>query len=180
VDRDPRLDPDKAPTAPDSIAVVAFEGRSTNPPDARALADCRAIRRAVFIDEQEVPESLEWDGLDAEAHHFLARAVPAREAPTRGPADPIGRAIGTARMRIVDGHAKAERVAVLASARRLGVGRELMLALEVHARAQRLPSVVLHAQVRAIPFYERLGYRAHGPVFLDAGIDHRAMTKALD
>jgi predicted GNAT family N-acyltransferase len=29
--------------------------------------------------------------------------------------------------------------------------------------------------MHAIPFYERLGYVARGPVFLDAGIEHRWM-----
>ena len=31
-----------------------------------------AIRREVFVVEQQVPAEEEWDGLDDEAHHFLA------------------------------------------------------------------------------------------------------------
>jgi predicted GNAT family N-acyltransferase len=117
-----------------------------------------------------VPEDLEWDGLDGEAHHFLAVSLAA---------SPVAD-LGTARLRIVEGRAKAERVAVHHLARRLGVGRRLMLALEDTARRLGLTCVILHAQVTAIPFYERLGYVAHGDVFLDAGIDHREMTKRLD
>ena len=32
----------------------------------------RAIRSAVFIDEQQVPAALEWDGEDENACHWLA------------------------------------------------------------------------------------------------------------
>jgi len=152
--------------------VISVDGRAPGVEAVRILAACRTLRRAVFVEEQQVPETLEWDGLDGEARHFLV-VGPARESGQRP-------AFGTARMRIVHGAAKAERVAVDRDARRLGVGRLLMDALEGHARQQALASVVLHAQVAAIPFYERLGYRADGPVFLDAGIDHRAMEKVLD
>ncbi len=41
-------------------------------------------------------------------------------------------------------------------------------------------SVALAAQVQALPFYERLGFQAHGDIFLDAGIPHRNMTLFLD
>ena len=37
------------------------------------LETCRAIRRAVFVQEQNVPEDEEWDGLDGAAVHLLAR-----------------------------------------------------------------------------------------------------------
>jgi predicted GNAT family N-acyltransferase len=38
----------------------------------------------------------------------------------------------------------------------------------------------LGAQLRAIPFYERLGFQARGPVFLDAGIEHRDMVLVFE
>ena len=167
--------------AASSIRLIGFAGDDASPHHDWALAACRAIRRSVFIDEQGVPEALEWDGLDPEAHHFLALAqVDAPDPnPRHAPPAPTN-PLGTARMRIVDGHAKAERVAVVRGARQQGVGRLLMLGLELHARRQGLPAVLLHAQLSAIPFYERLGYRAHGEIFLSAGIDHREMTKSLD
>ncbi len=166
---------DSAPaSAPGSIRLIEFDGGDASSGSARDLEACQTIRRTVFIDEQGVPEDVEWDGLDPQARHFLALGPAIGHAP---PATPIP--LGTARMRIVGDHAKAERVAVQRAARQHGVGRLLMLALEAHARRQRLPAVLLHAQLTAIPFYERLGYRAHGEIFLSAGIDHRAMTKLL-
>lgn len=117
-----------------------------------------------------MPAELEWDGLDADAEHFVAFTRRAGNA----------RALGTARMRIIGDAAKAERVAVLKSARHLGVGRRLMEAIENLARDRSLARIRLNAQVSAVPFYERLGYRAEGEVFLEAGIEHRAMSLRLD
>ncbi len=132
------------------------------------FAQCREIRRIVFVEEQSVPTQLEWDGLDQGAEHFLALASAGRDA------------LGTARMRILGTSAKAERVAVLESARNLGIGRLLMEALESRARECELTTVRLNAQVPVVHFYEKLGYRSEGEVFLQAGIEHLAMWKRLD
>lgn len=129
------------------------------------LAACRDIRRRVFIEEQNVTEEEEWDGLDEECVHFLAVD-----------SEPLG----TARLRVTeDGQAKAERVAVLTSARRRGVGAAVMQALEAEASRRGHPSIALGAQLQAMPFYRDLGYEAYGPEFDDAGIPHRMMKKAL-
>lgn len=126
---------------------------------------CLEIRRIVFIEEQAVAEDIEVDGRDPEATHFLAEHG--------------GRLVGTARLRAVHGEAKAERVAVLAEARGLGVGAALMAALEAEAARRGLAAVVLGAQEHAVPFYEKLGYGVFGAAFLDADIPHRWMRKGL-
>ena len=128
-----------------------------------ARAPCDVIRQVVFVEEQGVDREEEWDGLDATSVHFLATLA--------------GVPVGTARMRCVDGAAKVERVAVLAHARRAGVGRALMAALEREASRRAWAPLRLHAQQAAIPFYESLGYLAEGPVFHEAGIPHRRMEK---
>ena len=130
-----------------------------------ALASCIAIRSEVFIAGQRVPEAEEFDGLDSECTQFLARLE--------------GSPIGTARLRLVDGAAKAERVAVLEAFRGRGVGRALMTAVEDEARRRGIERVVLHAQVRVLRFYEGLGYRATSGIFMEADIAHRAMEKRL-
>lgn len=123
-----------------------------------------AIRTKVFVEEQHVPVDLELDEYEREAVHFLASVD--------------GKPAGVARLRWIDAQtAKAERVAVLKSFRGTGVGRELMIALEKHAREEQATSVRLHAQLTAQPFYERLGYKAYGDIFFDAGIAHIAMKK---
>jgi predicted GNAT family N-acyltransferase len=126
---------------------------------------CLTIRREVFVQGQNVPLEIEIDGLDSDCTHFLARVD----------GDPVG----TARLREVGGEAKAERVAVLEAWRGYGIGRRLMEAVEEEARSGGLPGMVLNAQVSVIPFYEGLDYQAEGDVFLEAGIEHRTMRKAL-
>ena len=134
-----------------------------------AYQTCIEIRRKVFVEGQAVPAQIEFDGLDEDAKHFLAF----------GEVEELGAALGTARLRIVDGTAKAERIAVLEHARGSGIGRALVEAIESHARGLGVQSIRLNAQVQAALFYEKLGYLSEGDVFIEAGIDHRAMGKSL-
>src|SRR5437764_10499074 len=127
------------------------------------MAEALFVRRRVFIEEQSVAEEEEIDAHDADpaevssAVHVLGRLG--------------GAPVATGRLLVEypPGHnAHAGRVAVLASYRGRGFGREIMLALHALARDHGFPGITLAAQTHAIPFYERLGYVARGPVFLDA------------
>lgn len=140
------------------------------------LAEAFAVRMAVFVVEQQVPEELELDELD---HAETTTHVVARRDG--------GAVVGTARL-LADpahpGEVHIGRVAVTADARGTGAGAALMRALEEVALAERAGpdgtvTVLLSAQVQAIGFYERLGYEVTGPVYLDAGIDHRDAAKVL-
>ena len=118
-----------------------------------------AVRRAVFIEEQHVPKALELDEADKTCHHVLA---------TNADNQPIGTGrIGP------DGH--IGRMAVLKEYRRQGVGSALLAALLDYARQEQYSNVYLHAQLSAIPFYEKHGFVAEGEEFIDAGIAHRNM-----
>lgn len=128
-----------------------------------AAADLHAVRRAVFVEEQGVPEALEWDDRDAGCLHLLAR-------------DGTGRAVGTVRM-TRDGH--VGRMAVLAGHRRRGVGAALLAHLVEHARRAGLATLHLNAQTTAEGFYRRHGFLPTGEVFLEAGIPHRPMSLRL-
>ena len=128
---------------------------------------CLAIRREVFINEQNVPEAEEIDTLDADAIHILAR-------------DAEGQPWGTARLLIQGSTGKIGRVAVRKGARGTGLGARL---IEVSiTELGKIPGVTrlkLSAQTHVIPFYERFGFVAHGPEYDDAGIPHRDMTRDL-
>ena len=128
-----------------------------------AESPLRSVRHAVFVVEQRVPESLEWDGADNTSLHALA--VDANGAP-----------IGCARL-LPDGH--IGRVAVLATWRRRGVGQALVARLIDEARVRGQVRVIVNAQVDAMPFYARYGFVATGDVFEEAGIPHRVMERAL-
>ena len=124
----------------------------------------RALRTRVFIEEQQVPPSLEWDDLvDAACWHVLAR-------------DADGQPIGCGRL-LPDG--VIGRMAVLPQARRRGVGAALLEALLQAARERGHGVVTLSAQVHALGFYAKAGFIAAGEVYPDAGIPHRAMSLVL-
>lgn len=126
------------------------------------LEVCRDLRRTVFIDEQKVPEDVEWDGRDADALHLLA---------FQG-----AKPVGTARLRKVDDLGKIERVCVLSEARGTGAGRALMqTALETLRRTGGLKGAKLGAQTHAISFYTDFGFEVYGPEYDDGGIPHRDM-----
>ena len=121
------------------------------------------IRERVFITEQQVPQELEWDGLDPGAAHLLAL-------------DSANNPIGTVRL-LPDGH--IGRMAVDESWRGRGVGSALLEAIIGLAHDTGMSRVFLDAQTHAIPFYQRHGFRAEGEIFLDAGIPHRHMTRGI-
>lgn len=121
------------------------------------------IRRKVFIEEQSVPEALEWDELDAQAWHLLA-------------CDADGTALGCGRL---TRQQKIGRMAVLPPGRGRGVGQALLRGLINQARANGWSQVALDAQLHALGFYAREGFEAYGEVFDDAGIAHRAMRLRL-
>lgn len=132
----------------------------------RDIATCRALRRKVFIEEQGVSETDEVDDQDDAAIHLLA---------TRN-----GTALGSARLLIQGDTVKVGRVCVLADARGTGLGAALMQAAIAESRT--LPGikrVKLGAQSHALGFYERLGFTAFGPEYMDAGIPHRDMVMDL-
>jgi predicted GNAT family N-acyltransferase len=132
---------------------------------AEAASLLASVRRAVFVIEQNVPEELEWDGEDEGAVHALAT-------------DEQGKAIGTGRLIPSSGH--IGRMAVLPSWRRRGVGSAILATLLAVAERGRCLRVFLNAQTAAIPFYERFGFCAVGPVFEDAGIPHRRMERDIN
>ncbi len=143
------------------MQIRIHEADWNDPQDRARLSD---IRRRVFIEEQGVPEALEWDDEDTAARHFLARAD--------------GQPAGCARL-LPDG--RIGRMAVLPPWRGHGIGSALLAHCEQAARAQGLTEVRLSAQLQALDFYLRGGYEpvmAH--VYLDAGIPHRDLIRRLD
>jgi predicted GNAT family N-acyltransferase len=145
------------------------------------------VRVEVFVNEQGVALEAEHDALDGASStvHVLALAEEPHAEGSTSSADLEGKALGTGRLLAPDddGHPHIGRVAVLARARRTGVGKALMDELEriaVERYGGGGPVVVaLSAQVHAIPFYERLGYTIAGEPYLDEGIWHRDATKLV-
>jgi len=135
-----------------------------------------SIRVEVFVEEQNVPPDLELDHLDETADHFLLLVDGLPEGTARLVVEPAGYEGLDPSLGPV---AHLGRIAVRAAHRGRGHGATLVRALESAAAARGLRAAYLSGQVVAIPFYEKLGYTAYGPVYDDAGIDHRHMSREL-
>lgn len=129
---------------------------------AEAAARCLAIRRRVFIEEQQIPEAIEIDGRDPDCLHILA---------SLNEVD-----VGTARL-LPDAH--VGRVAVLPPYRGQGIGAAIMAAVAEAARVRGDRALHLASQASAVPFYLALGYAPIGPRFMEAGIPHQNMSLPL-
>lgn len=116
------------------------------------------VRLKVFVQEQQVPQSLELDGLDAMAVHFLALVD--------------DKPVGTTRL-LPSG--QIGRMAVLIPYRNQGIGEKLLRATVSRARELGYSPVFLHAQLSAADFYLRHGFQPYGDTFEEADIVHQAM-----
>jgi len=118
-----------------------------------------AIRREVFVNEQNCPPELEWES-EEESTHFLATVddVPA----------------GASRWRKTDKGYKLERFAVHKDFRGKGVGQALVQAVLADLPAD-ADYVYLHAQIQAVGLYEKFNFEKTGPEFEEAGIRHYKM-----
>lgn len=129
------------------------------------LESAFALRRVVFVEEQGVPEEEELDDLDAQALHLVALQD--------------GQVVGTCRL-LDDGDAlKLGRMAVAAPVRRRGIAQRLIEEAEAQAHARGVDRLRLSSQIGARSVYERAGFVAYGELFLDAGIEHVMMEKAV-
>lgn len=127
---------------------------------------CFAIRMDVFVGEQGISLAEEFDDFDGDAVHLVA---------TDG-----DEFVGTARLIIEKYTGKIGRVCVVKSHRGTGLGAKLVKAgLEIFIDRPDITRAYLSAQVNAIGFYEKLGFRAYGEAYDDAGIPHRDMEKTL-
>jgi len=130
--------------------------------DAATLYRLLKLRVDVFVVEQECPYP-ELDGRDPEPGTVHVWA-----------SDESGQVVGYLRILDDGDELRIGRVATAKSARSGGLGGRLMrYALEIVGDR---PSV-LDAQSHLTAFYERFGYAAAGPEFVEDGIPHTPMRR---
>ncbi len=118
------------------------------------------IRREVFVIEQMVSETEEYDQEDVSTH-FIALYD--------------GLPVGTARYRTTPNGIKLERFAILKPFRSMGVGSAILqYMLQELSAFEGL--IYLHAQLTAMGLYSKFGFEAIGEQFEEAGIQHYKMT----
>jgi YbgC/YbaW family acyl-CoA thioester hydrolase len=126
------------------------------------------VRRQVFIEEQGIAESDEWDKDDARAWHVVVHNLSGWPAATG---------------RLIPGdhpsEARIGRMAVQRCARGIGLGRRVLDKLIELARQQDRPRLSLHAQLSAQPLYAAAGFEPVGEVFDEVGIPHQKMVLTL-
>lgn len=127
-----------------------------------------AIRKTVFVDEQKVPLDEEYDEFEDSSVHLIAK-------------DEHGEGMGTCRWRQTDNGIKMERFAVLAEARKKGIGAQLVEACLASISSRPFAKGkkrYLNAQVSAIPLYAKFDFKEVGELFDECGIMHRQMERA--
>lgn len=124
------------------------------------------LRETVFCGEQGVTAEGDRDGRDHDAVQLVA-------------VEEEGAVVGTCRVLIEHGNARFGRLAVRQDRRGAGLGTALLEAAEREARAAGAQRIGLAAQTRAVRLYARAGFTPYGDVYLDEGIEHRNMEKAL-
>lgn len=130
-------------------------------------AELMNIRTEVFMQEQQVSATDEWDGLDEQAIHFLVLSE-------------AGEAVGCARLLTENPASPAfhiGRVALRKPLRNRGIGHQLMrYVLKYCQKTAPQNRIYLHAQTARITFYTQLGFVTEGDEFMDAGIAHISMV----
>ncbi len=119
------------------------------------------LREEVFVVGQRITAEAEFDGRDPEATHVLGR-------------DASGALVATARLFLGADPVKVGRIAVAPPLQRGGLGSRLMAF--VHGLLGGRPAE-MSAQAHLVGWYERLGWRAQGPVYDECGIPHRRLTR---
>ena len=132
----------------------------TSQDDVRAVMD---IRRRVFVDEQGYSADTEIDGFDKMAVYALAY-------------DEKDRPAGTGRLIINDeSRFQIGRVCVLREARGKGLGDLVVRMLLYRALELGAGEIWLGAQLPAVGFYARYGFKPVGEIYDDEGVPHRWM-----
>ena len=126
--------------------------------------DAANIRVEVFVDEQGFSE--EFDSDDKNAIHFV------------GYID--GKAVATSRvLTLGDNKYLIGRIAVIKVFRGKGLGSLIVKAAEEHIKRIGGKTVLIHSQLQAADFYEKLGYVKTGETDIEEGCPHCMMMKHI-
>ncbi|MDR0958186.1 MAG: GNAT family N-acetyltransferase [Clostridiales bacterium] len=128
------------------------------------IDDSHFVRRNVFIEEQKVPEEVEFDGSDANAIIVVAYED--------------GLPVSTARIILEKG--LIGRVATLKDKRGKGYGGLCVRVLLRKAFDYGITEQFVHAQIKSVKFYENLGFKTFGDIYSIAGIEHINMKRTGD
>src|SRR5690606_28057688 len=125
------------------------------------------IRDQVFVVEQKVEPTAEYDEFESTSKHFIACLD--------------DKPVGAARWRITPSGVKLERFAVLEQFRGKGVGQALVVAVLEDIKEDKDTlgkKKYLHSQLAAVPLYLKFGFEKVGDIFEECNILHYKMQLA--
>lgn len=131
-----------------------------------------ALRKQVFVDEQNIPLDLEVDDYEEECLHWLI-------------CDENDNPVAVARSREYQEGCqmrpvlKLERIAVDKAQRGQKLGDLIMQQLIGYADKEGYDQILLSSQEPVVGFYEKLGFETEGDRFIDAGAPHFWMRRFL-
>lgn len=126
---------------------------------------CYKVRTKVFVEEQNVPISIEIDEKETISTHFYVIDD--------------AKVIAVGRIYNDNGIGVIGRIAVLKESRGIGVGLFLMQNIIDFAKQKGFLKVLLGSQEQALGFYEKLGFAVCSDMYFDADIPHFKMQKVL-
>ena len=135
------------------MEILTFKGT-----DLEKLKLAIDIRTEVFMKEQGVSHEEEFDDKDPVSYYVIIKEN--------------NDAVGCGRVYFYDDIAHLGRIAVLKRARKNGVGRIIIEKLISISKEQKADTIMLGAQIQAVGFYEKLGFKPYGATYLDANIEH--------
>ena len=132
------------------------------------LIDAHTIRAKVFINEQNVPQEVEMDDKDLGAFHVVVYNDE--------------KAVATGRLLINESEFLIGRIAVLKEERKKGFGDLVVKMLVRKAEDKGAKEVLVHAQMSALKFYEKLGFKIVGNEYIEenTNIPHIHMVKNFE
>ena len=149
----------------EEYALLHFEW--TQNLNSKTYKNALDIRKEVFVEEQQVPVSIEIDDLEDKTLHLVGYE---EDIP-----------VATARIYPMEnGKYKVQRVAIRKAVREKKYGSILMHEIERHVRELGGKRLFLGAQNHAIGFYEKAGYNICGEEYEEAGILHHDMDKMIE
>ena len=130
------------------------------------LSEPFSVRREVFCDEQGISPDAEFDSMDKYAVHAIVYGE-------------AGTPVATGRITFDGKTYMLGHIAVIKSARKSGYGDFTVRMLLDRAFMNGAHTVHVHAQLHAVPFYEKLGFTVCGDEMSEKGLPHLPMCLEL-
>ena len=129
------------------------------------LLETYLIRKKVFVEEQNISYEDEYDFVENDRIVILVKYN--------------GINCATGRINIKGNIANLERICVLKEYRNLSIGKYLINILINISKDKNCNLITLGAQLQALGFYRKLGFKEFGDNYLDANILHQNMKLEL-